>query len=224
MLAAIRAIAAKDIRLIIFGGAGMAQTLLLGLLLIFVFSLSREPGSAVNAQTAVTIFWLASTFCLVLAGNMCHGLEDAHGTRAGLMLIPAPLQSIWLGKMIAILFILLIAQCIFLPATIIFLDQSISGATPGLLSILLIDIGLAAVGSLLGALAQGQMARESLLSVVLFPLIIPVLLAGIKIGVSILDPGATEETTNWFSVIMAFTGLFLSMGLVLFPFAYTGEE
>ena len=75
MLKAACLIARKDLRLVLSRGAGLVQALLLGLLLIFVFSLSRETGETMGGQGAATIFWLSSAFCQVLSFNMLYGLE-----------------------------------------------------------------------------------------------------------------------------------------------------
>ena len=79
MLKAACLIARKDLRLVLSRGAGLVQALLLGLLLIFVFSLSRETGETMSGQGAATIFWLSSAFCQVLSFNMLYGLEEANG-------------------------------------------------------------------------------------------------------------------------------------------------
>ena len=218
-------VARKDLRLLLTRGAGIAQSLLLGLLLIFVFSLSRGAGESMSGQGAATVFWLASAFCQVLAFNMLYGLEETNGARAGLALMPAPIQSVWLGKAAAGLVIILIAQFVFLPAAIVFLGQSIAGGWPeALLALVLVDLGMAVLGSLLGALSQGQSGRESLLSVILFPLIIPLLLAGIRAGAGALGEGLPEETESWLGLAAAFDAVFLAAGLVLFPFVFSGDE
>ena len=160
MLKAACLIARKDLRLVLSRGAGLVQALLLGLLLIFVFSLSRETGETMSGQGAATIFWLSSAFCQVLSFNMLYGLEEANGSRAGLLLLPTPVQSVLLGKAAAGLCIILTAQFLFLPATIVFLGQSLGDGWPlALLALVLTDIGMASLGSLLGALSQGQAAR-----------------------------------------------------------------
>ena len=123
MLKAACLIARKDLRLVLSRGAGLVQALLLGLLLIFVFSLSRETGETMSGQGAATIFWLSSAFCQVLSFNMLYGLEEANGSRAGLLLLPTPVQSVLLGKAAAGLCIILTAQFLFLPATIVFLGS-----------------------------------------------------------------------------------------------------
>ena len=218
-------IAGKDIRLLFGRGGSISQALLLGLLLFFIFSLSLPPGEHMNEQAAAAIFWLATVFCQVLVHTALFSLEETGNTRQGLLLAPIPDQAIWCGKALAGLLTVGCAQCIFLFALVVFLDQSFGPAWPlGLVSILLADIGIAAVGALLGALAQGQAGRESLLSIVCFPLLIPPLLAAIRIGAFALSPGAhTGEPGGWIGVLAAFDAVFIGAGLILFPFVY-GDE
>ncbi len=167
-------IAAKDLRLSVGGGQGLVQAMLLGLLLIFLFSLSRPTGELVSGQAAGAIFWLASAFGLVLVFNDLFNLEEHQGCRLGLLSSPVPEHSVWLGKGLAGFALLLLSQAVFLPAAAVFLGQDINGSWGVLvLALIGVDWGLAALGALLGALAQGQGARESLFSVILFPLLRP---------------------------------------------------
>lgn len=224
MLSRAIAIAAKDLRLSI-GGQGLVQALLLGLLLVFLFSLSQPAGVPVPAQAAAAIFWLASAFGLVLVFNDLFGLEEACLARLGLLTSPVPPHAIWLGKGLAGLCLLVLMQAVFFPAAAVFLGQDVRGPAwlvpAGLLAA---DLGLAAVGALLGALAQGQAARESLLSVILFPLLVPLLLGGIRVFAAAFSGQGADELSTWFGLALAFDALFLGAGLILFPFVYTGEE
>ena len=167
-------VARKDLLLTFTRGSGLVQGLLLGLLLLFVFSLSQGVGERMSPQGAGAVFWLGSAFCQVLIFNTLYALEEANGARLGLLLAPAPIQAVWLGKALAGLLLLLVAQMFFLPAAVVFLSQEIGALWPvGLGTLLLVDVGMCALGSLLGALSQGGAARESLLSIVLFPLLVP---------------------------------------------------
>ena len=169
MLRSALTIASKDLRLVLARGTGLVQALLLGLLLIFVFSLSQEIGQRMPPQGASAIFWLASVFCQVLIYNTLYSIEEVNATHYGLRLAPMPIQAVWLGKAIAGFVLLSIAQVLFLPAAIVFLGQQVSELwLIGLVTVLLVNIGLVALGSLLGALSQGQAAKESLLSIILF--------------------------------------------------------
>ncbi len=225
MLRAILALVRKDIRLTFGRGFGLVQALLLGLLLLFVFSLSQEVGTRMSPQGAATIFWLASAFCQVLVFNMLYGIEEVNGARQGLLLVPEPVQVIWISKGITGFLLIGAAQLVFLPAAIVFLGQEISFLWPyALAMIFLADVGMAALGSLLGALSQGQSSRESLLSIVLFPLLIPLLLAGIRVGAGGFSETLPEGVHNWLGIAIAFDALFLAAGLVLFTYVYMGED
>lgn len=225
MIRAALAIARKDVTLLISRGTGLAQAFLLGLLLIFVFSLARGIAEDFSAQASAAIFWMATAFCQVLVFNSLYALEEDNGQRHGLLLAPIPAQAVWLGKALAGLLLLLMAQLLFIPATIVFLDQNIQGSLmQGLAAIILADLGMAAVGSLLGALSQGQAARESLLSIIIFPLLLPLLLAAIRIGAAVFSGMDMEGTGGWFKILVAFDALFLAAALVLFVFVYSAQD
>ena len=225
MLKAAFLIARKDISLTLGRGSGLLQALLLGLLLIFVFSLSLVPGQRMTPQGAAAIFWMASAFCQVLIFSTLYAHEERNGQRQGLVLAPAPVQCVWLGKAMAGLGLLLAAQALFLPATIVFLGQQVTGPWHLGLGIVLVgDIGIAAVGSLLGALSQGQSSRESLLSIVIFPLLAPLLLGGIRIGSAVFSGSLAEGAQSWFGIALAFDAIFAAAALVLFPSVYNAEE
>ncbi len=220
------AIARKDLRLVLAGGVGLAQPVLLGLLLVFVFSLARPAGELVPPQAAAGVFWLASLFAMVLIFNTMYAAEEAHGARTGLLLAPIAPQAVWLGKGLAGGLLLLVSQAIFLPAAAVFLGQDFhAGVGLGLLTLLAGDLGVCVLGSLLGALAQGQAARESLLTVVLFPLLVPLLLAGVRLGGMYFEGTLEwEAATSWLGLAAAFDAVFAAAALILFPFVYSGEE
>jgi heme exporter protein B len=225
MLRMTLAVLRKDMTLTLLRSSGLVQALLLGLLLVFVFSLSQGVGENLSARNAAAVFWLSSAFCQVLIFNQLYALEETNSSRLGLLLCPAPIQAVWLGKAIAGIALLLLAQCVFLPATVIFLGQSLNGPLkPALAILLLTDTGMCALGSLLGALAQGQTTRESLLSIVLFPLLMPLLLAGTGIGAQVFGGADPDGPGPWLGLAAAFDAIFLAAGLLLFAFLYTGDE
>ncbi len=226
MLKSALALCGKDLKLILARGAGLMQALLLGLLLVFLFSLSLNAGDKLSPQAAAAMFWLASAFCQVLIFNMLYAVEETAQARLGLVLLPAPVQGIWLGKALAGVMLLAAAQCVFVPAVFVFLGQNLGQAWPfALLGIALGDVGMAASGSLLGALSVGRGGRESLLSIVLFPLLVPMLLAGVRLVSMGIDPDPMlDDALRWVGLAAAFDGLFLAAGLILFPFVYSGDD
>ncbi|NJB67399.1 heme exporter protein B [Desulfobaculum xiamenense] len=225
MIAQSMTIARKDLRLVLAGGVGLAQPVLLGLLLIFVFSTSRPPGELVPAQAAAGIFWLASCFSQVLIFNTLYGLEEVNGARMALLLSPISVHAVWLGKAVAGFLLLLASQLVFLPAAVVFLGQDLhAGFAMPLATLFAVDWGVVVLGALLGALAQGQAARESLLTLILFPLLIPLLLAGVTIGGAYFSAAPTGGLTGWLGLAAGFDALFTGAALFLFPHVYGMEE
>lgn len=226
MLKCALAICRKDLTLILSRNAGIMQALLLGLLLVFLFSLSLNTSDALSPQAAASMFWLATAFCQVLIFNMLYASEELCGARSGLLLLPAPVQSVWLGKSLAGLLLIMAAQCVFIPAVFVFLGQHLAdGFLPALAGIVLGDLGMAVSGSLFGALAAGRSGRESLLSIILFPLLVPLLLAGVRLASLGIDPDPLPgDPLRWIGLAAAFDAVFTAAGLLLFPFVYTGDE
>ena len=226
MLRTALAICRKDLTIILSRNAGIMQALLLGLLLVFLFSLSLNTGDALSPQAAASMFWLATAFCQVLVFNMLYASEEIRGARLGLLLLPAPVQSIWLGKSLAGLLLILACQCIFIPAVFVFLGQHLAeGMLPALAGILLCDLGMSVSGSLFGALSAGKSGRESLLSIILFPLLVPLLLAGVRLAALGIDPAPLPGSPlRWIGLAAAFDAVFTAAALLLFPFVYTGDE
>jgi heme exporter protein B len=220
MLRAALVIAAKDLRLMLLRGTSLVQALLLGLLLIFLFSLAADGSALVTPTGAATIFWLASAFCQTLIFSALYALEEGNGQRLGLLLAPVPVQSVWLGKAAACAVLLILVQALLLIAAAVFLGQAPRHFPGGFAaSLLLTNIGIAASGSLIGALAQGQSARDSLASILLFPLLTPLFLAGIRAGTASFA-GDVPCDASWLGLTAAFDAIFLAAGIVLFPFVY----
>jgi heme exporter protein B len=217
-------LAAKDLRQVLSGGNGLFQAVLLGLLLVFLFSLSAGPGERISPQSAAAIFWISSCFSLVLIFTMLYRLEEENETRMALIMTPMPIQTIWLGKLLGGLCLLVMAQLCFIPAIVVFLAQETLTSVLGL-TVLLggVDAGLVVLGSLLGAVSQGNDTRDSLLSIILFPLLLPLLLGGVKVGGALLQGAPLAGVADWFGIIGAFDVIFAGAAMLLFPHVYGPE-
>lgn len=214
-------VARKDLRIIFGGAAKFCQAILLGLILIFVFALARGTGELFTPQEAAAIFWLSSVFCQTLVFGQIYGIEEDNDNRQALLLSSLPVQGIWLGKALAGFALILLAQIIFLPAIVVFLNQSFRGPLlPGVTAIFLVDMGLAILGSLLGALASGRMGRDAVLSILLFPLLVPQLLAGISLGAHSFGSLTQISVNSWLGLAISFDALFAGVALLLFGFLY----
>lgn len=220
MLKSCLLLAKKDVFLIMQAGQGFFQALLLGLLLIFVFSLAADTSVQMDPRPVAVIFWLATTFSLVLIFNSLYSLEEDNQARLGLLLAPVPVQAIWGGKLIAGLILLLLVQLLFIPAEIVFLGvREVVSAFRLFFFLFGVDWGLAVLGSLLGGLAQKGAGKEALLTIILFPLLIPLLLTGIKVGAALLG-GQSAGCQDWLPIMIGFDVIYTGLALILFPFVY----
>ncbi len=218
MLRATAAVVGKDMRLVAAAGAHLAQPVLLGLLLVFGLSLSAAPGERFQVQDAMAIFWLASVFASILQNATLFRLEEENGVMEALLLSPLPPQSLWLAKVATGVVLLALSQAVLLPATVVFLGVPLA-SWEFVPLVVVVDVGLCFLGALLGALGQG--ARDALLTVVLFPLEMPLILAGIRGGTLVLggEPGGGD----WLALGAACDAVFLGIALVLFPFVVRGR-
>ena len=222
------AIAAKDIKLLAGRGGALLQALLLGLLLIVLFGLGlggSADAARIGPTAAAAVFWLASAFCQTILMTALFGLEETNKARIGLLLSPVPSQAVWLGKAIAGTLLLLAIQAVFLIASVVFLGQPWAGNIPlALAAVPLVDIGMASLGALLGSIARGHTARESLCSLVVFPLLIPVLLAGIRALSALYAPESAADAARWLGFAAAFDAVFAAAALFLFPVMFGGDD
>lgn len=218
-------IAAKDMKLMAGRGGPVLRPLLLGLLLVTLFSLSVGTGAHATAETASAVFWLSSAFCLTILMTALFDLEEVTRARMGLLLAPIPVQAVWLGKCLAGLGLMLLIQAVLLAASLILFDMAWAGSVSlALGGVILVDIGIVGLGALLASLAGGQTARESLCSLVVFPLLVPQLLAGIRLLAALYDGGAAAGAAQWLGVTAAFDAIFTAAALLLFPVLFGGEN
>jgi heme exporter protein B len=115
-------------------------------------------------------------------------------------------------------------QVFFFPAALVFLGLDPGANWAGLaLMVLGVDLGLCILGGLIGAMGHGQGAKDALLTIIVFPLQVPLLLGGIRIGVGLVQGLPLGGVADWFGLVMAFDAVFAGAALFLFPHVFRGE-
>lgn len=92
-----------------------------------------------------------------------------------------------------------------------------------LVMVVSVDLGLCILGGLVGAMGHGQGAKDALLTIIVFPLQIPLLLGGIRIGVGLMQGEDLAGLGDWFGLVLAFDAVFAGAALFLFPHVFRGE-
>ena len=166
-------------------------------LVVFRFALPADSSDL----AALGLLWIAVLFTALLALTRAFVAEREQRVLDGLVLTPCDRSAIWLGKVVSVLAFLVIAEAIALPAFALFFAP-IDGAT--IAAFALADLGIAAVGVLLGAMAAASRARELLLPLLFLPLAIPIVVGGVGATVE-PDPGR----------YLAFLGLYDALFAIL---------
>jgi heme exporter protein B len=211
-------IARKDLTIEIRGRYGIAAVLPFAVTLLVVFGLSLGPGRALLQTIAPGLLWLAVLFASVLAFRQAYQSEGEDGALDGLVLAPVDRAAIFLGKAAAVG-----AQLLVLEAAVILLVTALFGLSigkePGPLAAAFVlgTIGLAAVGSLFGAVSESPRAREGVFPLLVLPLATPVLVAGVK-ATELAAQGRGAEAASWLGLLIAFDLVVVSVGTLVFGY------
>lgn len=182
--------------------------------LIFAFSFVQEDSS-VPAGSASGILWVTLTFSGTIALTRTFEREREHDTLRGLLLSPVERPAVYLGKLMAVLLLLAGVEVVLVPLTGLFFQAPL-GRAPWLLAALLATgtLGFAAVGTLFAAMLVRARSRDVLLPVVLFPIIVPVIIAGVRGTNAIFTPEADLAVARmWLGMLVSFDAVFLSLAL-----------
>jgi heme exporter protein B len=142
------------------------------------------PGDS-SELAASGLLWVAILFTALLGLGRAFIPEREQRVLDGLVLAPCDRSAIWVAKTLATLAFLVAAEVVALPLFAVFF-HGVSGAT--IAAVALADVGICAVGTLVGATATAGRARELLLPLLFLPLAIPIVIGGVGASV-VAQPG-----------------------------------
>ncbi|MBN1994147.1 MAG: heme exporter protein CcmB [Anaerolineae bacterium] len=212
------AIVGKDITTELRTKEMVGAMFVFSLLILFIFNFAFDLR-ADNVQTlAPGVLWIAITFAGMLGLSRSFILERDRGVLDGLLLAPVDRSAIYFGKMIGNVLFISFVEIIILPFFIILFNQPLA-IIPQLGGVIILGtIGFAGVGTLFSAMAVHTRAREVLLPIMLFPVIIPVMLAAVRLTAGILDNLPFADIQHWLALLVVFDLVFIAASFVLFEF------
>ncbi len=184
--------------------------------LIFAFALVQE-GQAPEGGAA-GILWIAIAFAGTLALGRTFERERQSETLRALLLAPAARPAIYVGKLLGIVALLLGAEMILVPLVAL-LFQAPLLSRPGWLAIILVlgTLGFAAVGTLFAAMLVRARSRDVLLPVLLYPITVPVIIAGVRATAALLQPEVDASIIYfWLALLVCFDVVFVTLALWTF--------
>ena len=203
------ALARKDVLLELRSRDTLPAMLLFVVSALVVFNFSLPAGS--SRLAAYGLLWVAIVFTALLGLARAFAAEREQRLLDGLVLAPCDRSAIWLGKVASVFGLLVLAELVALPAFALFfapVDATLVAA------VLLADIGLAAVGTLLAAMAVASRARELLLPLLFLPLVIPLVVGGVGATVA-------AEPARYLGFLVLYDALFAILSWATFEYVVT---
>jgi heme exporter protein B len=186
-------------------------------LVTVIASLSFYTGPAVNAQVASGVLWLTMAFSALLALGRIWQREREEAALDALLVSPLRPSALFAGKALGVLLLLAVIEGIALPCCALLFNVDLIEAGPGLLLLSAAALpGIAASGTLFGLLTVRTGARDLILSLVLFPLLSPTLLAAVSATRELLHGAPLSELVAYFEILCLFDVTLIAGGLGMF--------
>ena len=189
-------------------------------ILVFAFGFVKQ-GRPVDDVSA-GILWIAIAFAGTLALGRTFERERTNETLQALMLAPGDRPAVYAGKLLGILVLLGFVEVLIVPMVALMFQAPLFRA-PGLLVALLAfgTLGFAAVGTLFAAMLVRARSRDVLLPVLLYPITIPVIIAGVRGTAAIMQEGGDPLARAWVAMLVFFDVVFITLSLWTFEAVMT---
>ena len=209
----------KDIKTEVRTKERLSAMCFFSFLVLLVFNFAFTPNSETIRNAAPGIFWIAVTFSGFMGLTRSFITERDNDCLTGLLLSPADRGAIYLGKMLANLFAMLLLEALILPLMVVFLNIAVWQHLPRLLpGLLLGTLGFAAVGTLFAAMSLKTRLREALLPMLTLPVLVPALLAAVESFRAVLAGDSLSDISGWINIGGAFALLFVAACVLLFDY------
>jgi heme exporter protein B len=182
-------------------------------ILIFIFSINLSIVKA--SEVGPGILWVAFLFAGTIGLNRSFMLEKENDCLMGLMLVPADRTAIYFGKLISNLIFLSIMELFILPLFMIFFNiDLLSHLGPLLVVVFLGTLGFCALGTLLSSLSSNLKTREIMLPILLYPLLIPIIIAAVRMTGQILDGTELFDMMKWIGLTASFDIIYIGVSIM----------
>jgi len=211
------AVARKDLKLYVRDARFLATLGLFSAALVLILSVAFGPIFRDPSREAAATIWAALFFAGVLGLSRSQDLEGESGGADALRLTGADPFALYLGKTLANIALLFAVFLLLLPLAAVFFDVGSLTVLPTLTLVVgLALLGYSAWGTLFAALARGLQARELLLSVLLFPSLVPLWIGAVKLTHALWDVGTIESVRDWIKVMAVMDVLGLALAAWLY--------
>ncbi|MDQ1437234.1 MAG: heme exporter protein [Acidimicrobiaceae bacterium] len=208
--------AGKDLRIEARSRVATNQIAPFGVLVLVLFAFALDPDRGVLQRAAPGLFWVAVLFASLLAVQRSFAVESADSARDGLRLSGLDPAGIFLGKAGAVALQLLALELLLGVFVVLLYDADVHRAVIVMATAAAATVGLAAAGVVYGMLAAGLRVRETLLPLLLLPVVAPVLLAATRATEAALDITPVSDAWPWVRLLSVFAVIYTTFGVLAF--------
>ena len=185
---------------------------------LLLFSFALGPDTKLLERNAGGYLWLAILFASVLALGESFRVEQENACLDGLRLAPADARAIFLSKAVGNALLLVALGALLVPVMVALYGVRLALAPWELGLVLVLGcMALSAPGTIYSAISSNARARDVLLPLLLFPLIVPALLAASKATTLVLQGDPMHQLNSWYGLLGGFNLIFWGLGFALFP-------
>ncbi len=208
---------AKDFLIEWRGRARVNATVFFAMMTLFVFSFAVGPDGNVLARNAGGYLWLAILLASVLALGESFRVEAENNALEGLRLLPISPRALFLGKALANTVLLFALGLLLAPIAVGLYGAALAGSAWHGLGVLALGCAaISAPGTVYAAIAAQARARDVLLPLLLFPVLIPALVGAVKATALVLEGDPMGQLGSWIVLLAAFDVMYWAIGLALF--------
>jgi len=215
VLADARLVAGKDLRIERRARVATNQVAPFALLVLVLFAFALDPDRGILDRATAGLYWVAVLLSTVLAVQRAYALEAADGVPDALRLSGLDPAAVFLGKTAALALQLLALEALLLVGVAVLYTTELAGPVLLAATCLAATVGLAAAGSLYGVLAAGLRVRETLLPLLLLPVVAPVLIGATRAFEAALA-GAPGDGWPWCGLLAIFAAIYVAFGMLAF--------
>ena len=210
-------VAGKDLRIELRSRVGVNQVLPFSLVVLVLFAFALDPDRGILERAAAGLFWVAVLLSALLAVQRSAGLEAADGVPDAQRLAGLDPAGIFLGKAAALAVQLAVLEVLLGAGVVVLYGVRLQGVATLVATAAAATVGLAAAGTVYGALAAGLRVRETLLPLLVLPVVAPVLIAATRASEAALTGVALEvDPASWLRLLAVFAVVYLAFGVAAY--------
>lgn len=208
-------VAGKDLRIELRSRVATNQIAPYALVVLLLFGFAFDQQRDLLGEGAPGLFWVAVLLCALLAVQRSFAVEAADGARDGLRLSGLDPAGIFLGKAAAVAAQLLALEAVLVAGIVVLFGTRLSDVGLLLGAAVAATIGLAAAGTVYGVMSAGLRVRETLLPLLILPVVAPVMLGATEAWRSALGENSGGGG-RWLVLLVSFAAIYVTLGVLAF--------